>query len=89
MTQEPEIYCPVCAYEPQPEDRWICYPGCGSEWHTFWTRGLCPGCGHQWQDTQCLTCEEMSPHKDWYHYPEVSGKSEERSIEKIETFSVE
>jgi len=70
MKIEPEIYCPHCAYRPQAEDRWECTPGCGTLWNTFWTAALCPGCGHLWPDTECLVCGEISPHQDWYHYPE-------------------
>jgi len=70
MKIEPEIYCPHCAYRPQSEDRWECSPGCGTFWNTFWTGAVCPGCGHRWPDTECLVCGEISPHEDWYHYPE-------------------
>jgi hypothetical protein len=70
MKIEPEIYCPHCAYRPQSEDRWECTPGCGTLWNTFWTGAVCPGCGHPWPDTECLVCGEISPHQDWYHYPE-------------------
>ena len=77
---EPEIFCPKCGYRPRAEDRWSCTPSCGTVWHTFWTGGVCPGCGYQWEKTQCPKCGELSPHKDWYHYPE---NIEER--EKTET----
>ena len=70
MSAEPEIYCPKCSYRPCAEDRWQCMPGCGTQWNTFWTHGVCPGCGHAWQDTQCLACVKMSPHQAWYHYPD-------------------
>jgi hypothetical protein len=43
---------------------------CGTEWNTFWTRGVCPGCAYQWRNTQCLWCDEFSPHETWYHYPD-------------------
>jgi len=39
-------------------------------WNTFWTGGVCPGCSHRWQTTQCLACHAVSPHKDWYHWPQ-------------------
>lgn len=52
----------------------MCVPSCGTVWNTFWTGGVCPGCSHHWQKTQCLECGELSPHKDWYHHPEDSGK---------------
>ncbi len=68
--KEPEIYCPQCKWRPQPESRWICRPVCGTVWNTFWTGGLCPGCGFAWQWTVCLACDKLSPHKDWYHFPE-------------------
>ena len=68
--KELEIYCPKCAWRPAPEDRWECFPGCGTAWNTFWTRGLCPGCAKQWRQTQCLACQQMSPHEHWYHVPE-------------------
>ena len=70
MQREPEIYCPACAARPRTEDRWRCMPSCGTVWHTFWTGGVCPGCGYRWTRTQCLACGEISPHRDWYHYPD-------------------
>jgi hypothetical protein len=70
MACEPEIYCPKCTYRPVAEDRWTCIPSCGTSWHTFWTGGVCPGCHWQWTVTQCPRCGELSPHRDWYHYPE-------------------
>jgi hypothetical protein len=67
---EKEIYCPKCRWRPGAEDRWSCESACGTVWNTFWTRGLCPGCGKQWADTQCLACQQFSPHRQWYHTPE-------------------
>ena len=66
---EPEIYCPKCEVRPKAEDRWVCVPSCGTQWHTFWTGGVCPGCGYAWPVTQCLACGQTSPHKQWYHWP--------------------
>jgi hypothetical protein len=69
------IRCPRCRWRPNSWSLWHCgdcwHPegfleGCGAEWNTFDTRGLCPGCGHQWRWTSCLSCEEWSPHEDWY-----------------------
>ncbi len=79
MKGEPEIYCPHCTYRPQAEDRWECMPSCGTLWHTFWTRGVCPGCGYHWQKTQCPWCGELSPHEHWYHYPEGEPTTEDHS----------
>lgn len=70
MKREAEIYCPLCAWRPAATDRWCCWPGCGSVWNTFWTRGLCPDCGYQWLETACPRCRKMSPHETWYHYPD-------------------
>jgi hypothetical protein len=68
---KPEIYCPLCAWRPKGTDLWQCTrPGCGTRWHTFWTRGVCPGCGYQWRNTACYACREMSPHESWYHFPD-------------------
>jgi hypothetical protein len=72
----PEIRCPQCGYRPRAEDRWQCIPSCATLWHTFWTGGVCPGCGYRWAKTQCPKCGELSPHKDWYHYPENERSSE-------------
>jgi hypothetical protein len=82
MAKEPEILCPKCEYRPKPEDRWSCIPSCGTSWHTFWTAGVCPGCGTQWHKTQCPSCGTVSPHKDWYRFPEESDESEQESVEK-------
>ncbi|HYE75540.1 MAG TPA: hypothetical protein VEF04_19515 [Blastocatellia bacterium] len=69
------IRCPQCKWQPRASDLWYCgecaYPefffgGCGMEWNTFATRGICPGCQHQWRWTACLMCEQWSLHEDWY-----------------------
>jgi hypothetical protein len=73
------IRCPLCLWQPRRSDRWCCvdcaapeyfFNGCGTQWNTFETRGICPGCGHQWQWTACLACHGWSLHDDWY----VEGK---------------
>ncbi len=74
--KHPEIRCPQCAWRPKPESRWSCTPSCGTEWNTFWTGGVCPGCGHAWEKTQCLACQEISPHRKWYHYPSGASRDE-------------
>jgi len=79
MPSEAEIYCPKCIWRPSANDRWQCLPACGTVWNTFWTRGMCPGCGHLWLHTQCLSCQEMSPHEAWYHYPDVDSSEQTRS----------
>lgn len=87
MAGEPEIYCPKCAFRPCAEDRWVCEPGCGTTWNTFWTRGVCPGCGYAWLYTQCLACSKMSPHRDWYHFPngaELDDAEAEDNTELLE-----
>jgi hypothetical protein len=70
-----EILCPRCSYRPSPHERWVCDPGCGTWWNTFWTRGLCPGCAKLWDVTQCPECGSVSPHKHWYRAP---GRQERR-----------
>ena len=82
MSKEPRIYCPACEYRPRAEDRWQCVPSCGTMWHTFWTRGVCPGCGFQWPKTQCPQCGVLSPHEAWYHYPEGETRGDERALER-------
>jgi len=87
MKREPEIYCPKCKERPRAEDRWQCMPSCGTVWHTFWTGGVCPGCGYRWRTTQCLACQEISPHQDWYHYPEGETPAENEDVEVPEKIS--
>ena len=58
------IRCPRCAWRPGPKDRWACR--CGHVWNTFDTRGRCPACAFQWHLTACLSCNQFSPHEDWY-----------------------
>lgn len=70
------IRCPLCAWQPSPNDRWSCvwiegspeppFSSCGAIWNTFKTRGNCPGCRHQWRWTSCLRCAGWSLHEDWY-----------------------
>lgn len=80
MKNEPEIWCPACGYCPQAEDRWECVPSCGTWWNTFWTGGVCPGCGYHWLKTQCPACGALSPHADWYHYPDAGPKVEDEEL---------
>ena len=76
------IYCPKCAYQPQPNDLWRCGPpGCGHVWNTFQTHGQCPNCYKQWRLTQCRGCKEWSPHEDWYHAtPPVETEKREETL---------
>jgi len=61
------IYCPLCTWEPGPDDQWVCAPGCLTMWNTFETHARCPGCAKQWRFTACHACRMMSPHEEWYH----------------------
>lgn len=72
---EGRVRCPLCGWRPDASSLWLCddcdhpeyfYDGCGCEWNTFDTGGLCPGCGHRWRWTSCLYCEGWSLHEDWY-----------------------
>lgn len=83
MQKNPQIYCPKCEYRPRFEDRWQCFPTCGASWHTFWTGGVCPSCAYRWPITQCPACNELSPHRQWYHYPEdLPHVQQERALER-------
>lgn len=83
---EAEIFCPHCQWRPSAEDRWVCTRNdCGTQWNTFWTRGVCPGCAYQWRNTQCLACDEMPPHEHWYHTPLEEPASDEQTTELITT----
>ncbi len=70
-----KIRCPICRWSPDRMSRWTCwdcghpeyfYSGCGTEWNTFDTQGICPTCSHQWIWTTCLSCGTWSLHEDWY-----------------------
>ena len=66
--REVKIYCPKCAWEPQPSSRWWCgLGGCLCAWNTFDTGGVCPDCGKVWEETACPACHRWSPHREWYH----------------------
>jgi hypothetical protein len=69
------IRCPLCEWQPKKSSRWMCwdcdypeyfYGGCGTNWNTFETGGVCPGCNHRWIWTTCFRCGEWSRHEDWY-----------------------
>lgn len=69
------IRCPLCKWRPRRSDWWQCqdcdhpeyfYGGCGTEWNTFETGGICPRCLHQWIWTSCYRCLMWSKHEDWY-----------------------
>jgi hypothetical protein len=66
------IRCPRCGWRPRKADRWSC--SCMCSWNTFETFGVCPKCKTQWHNTQCFSCHQWSPHKDWYT-PEPSKPS--------------
>jgi hypothetical protein len=63
-TRRRRIRCPKCQWTPGKADRWAC--SCGHQWNTFDTRGICPACDAAWRETQCLRCQQWSPHDDWY-----------------------
>jgi hypothetical protein len=65
-----KIRCPLCQWQPQKSDRWLCEPGCQHCWNTFETAGICPGCTKHWDQTACLRCQQWSPHEDWYEKPD-------------------
>jgi hypothetical protein len=88
--RQPHIHCPLCAWEPRPDSRWKCTArepgsGCGMVWNTFWTAGCCPGCGHYWAMTQCLSCRQVSPHEQWYHFPPPEKGETRETKEALET----
>jgi hypothetical protein len=62
------IRCPRCKWQPRRGDRWSC--SCGHAWNTFDTHGVCPSCATAWRETQCLRCNEWSPHEQWYAHDE-------------------
>ena len=72
-SDEIEIKCPKCAWQPDGGYYWEC--ACGMVWNTFETQGVCPKCNKRWLDTQCPGpgypggCGEWSPHVDWYNIP--------------------
>jgi hypothetical protein len=74
-SEVPGIRCPLCKWRPKKSDEWMCwdcdhpeyfYEGCGTEWNTFETQGVCPTCLHQWEWTSCFNCFLWSKHVDWY-----------------------
>jgi hypothetical protein len=65
-TDGARIRCPVCAWQPDRKDRWMCSPGCGHLWNTFDTRGVCPACTKAWLHTACPSCTAWSLHDAWY-----------------------
>jgi hypothetical protein len=80
IAEEPAFFgvrCPLCDWRPDASSRWCChpsetpeppFPGCGTVWNTFATRGRCPGCDHQWRWTSCLSCGGWSLHDEWYEH---------------------
>jgi hypothetical protein len=80
-----QIFCPLCGWRPEQTSRWVCtrkLGGCGNAWNTFDTRGVCPKCSWHWVITQCLACQQFSPHEAWYHDPsEDPARAEEHDEE--------
>src|ERR1017187_3627438 len=67
MSQQMEIKCPKCSWEPSSNSLWRCT--CGAVWNTFDTVGVCPKCSKKWEMTQCCFCHVWSKHDDWYQIP--------------------
>lgn len=72
-----KIYCPLCAWAPGPDDRWVCVSSCAMVWNTFETNGKCPRCRRRWTETCCLACGRWSPHEDWYHDTDADADSDD------------
>jgi hypothetical protein len=81
------IACPKCDFSPSPRLLWQCRPGCGHNWHTFATHGICPRCAKVWHDTQCPRCRLWSPIDDWYHEdlpePQVAAEQEQPETQAV------
>ena len=77
------IYCPICFYEPVPQDHWVCSPGCGQIWNTFLTHGQCPNCFAVWTETCCPGCKLWSRHQDWYHDGVPLQELKEQEVERV------
>lgn len=58
------IRCPKCDWEPDGQPYWQCH--CGCVWDTFQTQARCPSCNFRHEKTQCISCDELSLHIDWY-----------------------
>ncbi|HBQ19296.1 MAG TPA: hypothetical protein DEF51_51935 [Myxococcales bacterium] len=59
------IRCPLCEWEPDGKPYWICEL-CHAQFDTFETHASCPECPNRWKHTQCIGCNRMSLHEDWY-----------------------
>jgi hypothetical protein len=82
-----EIFCPKCRWKPTARSRWQCAPqlgGCGHDWNTFDTRGICPKCNWHWIITACLSCTQFSPHEAWYHQPNQDTNQRSKKAEREE-----
>jgi hypothetical protein len=82
---DPQFRCPLCGWSPRKDDRWSC--SCGHIWNTFDTGGVCPACAYQWTVTTCLSCEQRSPHSDWYEKvgerPLAGSQSAAESVDEL------
>ena len=58
------VRCPKCDWEPDGKPYWQCH--CGHNWDTFQTQGRCPVCRFRHEHTQCISCDVVSLHLDWY-----------------------
>ena len=61
------IRCPHCGWQPDGKPYWQCEL-CYTVFDTFATRAHCPNraCGNSWPQTQCIRCNILSPHEQWY-----------------------
>ena len=65
--RQPRIRCPHCGWQPDGKPYWQC-ERCYMVFDTFATRAHCPNraCGNSWPHTQCIRCNILSPHEQWY-----------------------
>lgn len=61
------ICCQHCGWQPDGKPNWQC-ERCYTVFDTFTTLAHCPNraCGNSWAHTQCIRCNILSPHEQWY-----------------------
>jgi Zn-dependent protease len=72
MPRHQAYACPSCHDAPPVGELWVCTQ-CKQQFDTFQSQGKCPRCSAEFPTTQCITCGQDRPFKDWTPAPMITA----------------